>query len=57
MILKGEMVLIFGVKWVDWCPLLRFPGIKIMASFGLPRGQRTANLKVIQKSNELVKKY
>ena len=36
---------------------LKFPGIKVMVSLGLPRGQRTANLKVIEQSNVLVKKY
>ena len=28
-----------------------------MLSLGLPRGQRTSNLKVIEQSNVLVKKY
>ena len=36
---------------------LKFPGIKVMVSLGLPRGQRNANLKVIEQSNVLVKKY
>ena len=36
---------------------LKFPGIKVMVSLGLTRGQRTANLKVIEQSNVLVKKY
>ena len=36
---------------------LKFPGIKVMVSLGLPRGQRTANLKVIEQINVLVKKY
>ena len=36
---------------------LKFPGIKVMVSLGLPRRQRSANLKVIEQSNKLVQKY
>ena len=35
---------------------LKFPGIKVMVSLGLPRRQRSANLKVIEQSNKLVQK-
>ena len=36
---------------------LTFSGIKVIVALGLPRGQRTANVKVIKQSNELLKKY
>ena len=36
---------------------LRFPGIKVMVSLGLPRGQNSANAKVIEQNNRLVRKY
>ena len=32
---------------------LKFPGVKVMVSLGLPRGQRSANVQVIDQSNKL----
>ena len=36
---------------------LTFPGMNVMVSLGLPRGQRSAHVRVINPSNTLVRKF